>query len=190
MNVDFEFSLQKRKTKMMITEDIINKVPCTQLFGFTNEQNEYAQYLHKKLLNIAMKKNNSNEVGFLINTENWETIVLRGTEDGIDMNLFPQAYNVLKEAKKYSLIFLHNHPNNSCFSSKDLKSFCKHDSLYMITAIQNNGNIHVLAKSDIFYPQTVLFEYNKCVNEQKGFINVIKRKNELGLNYKYGRCKK
>ena len=46
MNNDFELPLQKRKRKMLITPDIIDKVPCTKIFGMNSEEN---RYIHKNL---------------------------------------------------------------------------------------------------------------------------------------------
>lgn len=175
---------------MLITQDVIDRVPCTQLFGFTNDENRYIQECHKELLSLSMRRNKSDEVGFLIDITNWERLVVWGDSHGIIMDSFPEARSLLDTAWNNHLIFLHNHPNNSCFSGNDLKSFCKHKSLYMITAIQNNGNIHVLAKTSAFYPEALLFEYNKYVEQQKGVVNVLRQASKLGLQYKYGRCKK
>lgn len=190
MNNDFELPLQKRKRKMLITPDIIDKVPCTKIFGMNSEENRYIQCLHKELLQVSMRKNKSNEVGFLVDVTTWNKIVLFGNEHGIIMDMYPDAKTLLENAPNRHLIFLHNHPNNSCFSGKDLSSFCRHNSLALITAIQNDGNIHVLAKNINFYPNATLFEYNKGVERQKGVENVLQQTQRLGILYKYGRCKK
>ena len=185
----FEIPRQRRKRKYMITQDVIDKVPCTQLFGFTPEENRYIQECHKELLTLAMQRN-SEEVGFLIDITTWQKWVVFGNGNSIDMSNYPKEEEILRKSWKNHLIFLHNHPNNSNFSGVDLRSFCKHESLYMITAIQNDGNINVLAKDIHFSSQATLFEYNKYVDKNQGIKNVINQGKRLGVLYKFGRCRK
>lgn len=83
--------LQKRTTKMEITQAAINKANCVALSEFDGEETEKIQSLHKELLSISMKKNDSNEVGLLINLINWEYLIIYGTENGISLRTVPQA---------------------------------------------------------------------------------------------------
>lgn len=184
------FELQKRGSKQLITQSVIDSIPCTKLFDFTPEMNEYVQLLHKELLTYAMKRNSSNEVGFLVDLTTWQVLRLVGDEMGISLAGFPAARHWLKEAFPGSLMFMHNHPNNSCFSYMDLNSFCSNYSLRLMTAIGNNGNIHVLAKGPGFCDTAVLFEYNKHAGGNKGMQYVLSHCTALGLRYKFGRCSK
>ena len=182
--------LQKRTTKLMITQDTIDRVPCIRLFEFTTEEEKFIQHLHKEVLIYAMNKNESNEVGILVDMRTWESILIKGNRNSIDMGNSERARELLKTAPNRSLIFLHNHPNNTIFSSNDLRSFCANESLFMMTAICNNGNIHVLAKGFNFSPAAVMLAHNKGVSENKGIQNMIKQSRHLGVLYKFGRCRK
>lgn len=51
---------------MLITQDVIDRVPCTHIIDNGGEIDKYIQYLHRKLLYLSMKKNDSNEVGLLL----------------------------------------------------------------------------------------------------------------------------
>ena len=158
------------------------------------EETKYIQQCHKKLLTVAMRKNKSNEVGMLIDTLTWRYWLVLGTENSINLSMYPEIERMLKSAPTKSLIFLHNHPCNKNFSGVDLQSFCKHDSLLMMSAIQNDGNVNILIKQDSFMPQTVIYEYNKVValnssgGETRGMDYILQHCRSFGLWYKYGRC--
>ena len=76
---------------MYITEEVIHNLKCIALKEFDEEESDKIQTLHKQLLLTAMKKNDSNEVGFLVNLINWEYIVIYGTENGISLKTVPQG---------------------------------------------------------------------------------------------------
>lgn len=67
--------LQKRTSKMPITQEIIDSVRKINLEEFDVEEQEKIRLLHKKLLEHSMKYNESNEVGLLVSLKDWEYIV-------------------------------------------------------------------------------------------------------------------
>lgn len=180
--------LQKRTTKMVITPETIYHVRKVFLNEFDEEETEKIQALHKELLSISMKKNDSNEVGLLVNLVNWEYLTVYGTENGISLSGVPDAKELLCTAPKSSLIFLHNHPRNSTFSEIDLESFLTADSLLMVTVIGNNGRQHFLVKTLQFDKYNALHHYNKVYEStgngsMKEFLRTCKK---VGLAYYYG----
>lgn len=58
--------LQKRTSKMQITQAAIDHVRKINLNGFDKEELQQIQMLHKELLRYSMKNNNSNEAGMLV----------------------------------------------------------------------------------------------------------------------------
>lgn len=186
----FELPLQKRKSKMLITEEVIDKVPCTHILDNGGEIDKYIQYLHKRLLYLSMKKNNSNEVGLLLNLNTMDYKIVYGNESLVSLSENKEVRLFLKNASVQSMMFMHNHPNNSNFSYADLASFADNENLRVVTAIRNDGNIHVLQKGLNFNGQLVAIEYNKWVNDNKGVQYILQHCSKFDLDYKYGRCKK
>lgn len=108
-----------------------------------------------------MYKSNLMEVGILIDLFTWQYWVIHGTnEREVQMRNNIEAYRVLESAGKNRLMFMHNHPSTGTFSGEDFKYFCNHESLYMITAIGNDGTIYALTKTYKFDIK-VLGEYGK-----------------------------
>lgn len=169
LNRNMTFNLQKRSTKLIITDEIIEKVPCTHIVDNGGKADKNIQKLHKELLRLSKNKNKSNEVGFLINLYDWSFEIVIGDGNRVSLSNNPNAEKLLKSSPKNTLMFMHNHPNNSRFSGQDLRMFSLFDSLYIATAISNNGNIYVMKKGPNFNGEALLIEYNKRVTEQKEF---------------------
>lgn len=136
--------LQKRTSKLQITQAAINNVRKIELNGFDKEELLQIQTLHKELLRYSMRNNDSNEVGMLVSLIDWKYIVICGTENGISLSVVPQAKELVCTAPRNSLLFLHNHPKNSTFSETDLESFLTADSILMATVVCNNGKQYFL----------------------------------------------
>lgn len=187
MRTIFE-QLQKRTTKLLITEEAIERVKVISVDEFDEEENEKLQQLHKQLLSLAKTKNNSNEVGFLINLMDWSYIVIYGTENGISLGSQEEAKELICTAPQKSLVFLHNHPKNSIFSERDLESFFTADSILSMSVVCNNGFVYFLTKEQCYDKYQSLVTYNKiyedneegCVRE---FLRICKK---IGLSFDYG----
>ena len=71
-------------------------------------------------------------------------------EDDADIKL-------LKDA-----VFTHNHPNGTCFSNNDIKSFLECD-LYQLRATTSKGKTYVLTKIKDFVLPSLAYNYKKSV---------------------------
>lgn len=182
------FQQEKRTTKMIITQENIDAIKRIKIPGFDDEEIDTIRDLHKKLLNRSMNKNESNEVGMLINLQDWSDIIVDGTENGVTLKNVTKAYELLCTAPKNSLLFFHNHPKNSCFSERDLESFLTSDAIIMISVVCNNGRLYYLIKTDTFNKDTALFYYDKIYEEtESGSVQEFLRTcSTIGLKFFYG----
>ena len=141
----------------------------------------------KDLLNIAMKKNNSNEVGFFWNLNDLdEVFVVKGTQKSISLS-DAMLRNWIKIAPKNSIVVMHNHPRNGMFSGADLKSFADYVSIYAMTAICNDGTIYSIHKTETFDPIALMVYYNIGIQkggEYSGIKHVAKNASKIGIKYK------
>lgn len=120
----------------------------------------------REALDVSMKKNNSNEVGFFWNLNNLEEVfVIKGSQKSITMS-DTIVRNWIKTAPKYSIVVMHNHPRNGLFSGADLKSFVDYVSIYAMTAVCNDGTIYTIYKTSEFDPIALMVYYN--IGIQKG----------------------
>ena len=118
-----DFEQPKRLTKMVIDDKSIEQVKKLSFPLLYDDENELLYKMHIRLLKVAMDKNNSNEVGFIINLMDRKHFEILGNEDGIELRKVIEARDLFFTAPSNSLIFIHNHPKNSTFSEVDLKSF-------------------------------------------------------------------
>lgn len=94
----------------------------------------------------------------------------------------------MEYAPKNSLLFLHNHPRNTCFSEIDLSSFMTADPIYMISVIGNNGRQYYLIKNEEFDKGKALQYYDELFENFEGssvkeFLRTCRK---VGLNFVYG----
>lgn len=189
MTFEEVFEEQVRKTKFLISEEYISKVSSPKLDLFDDEECDKIKSLHKKLLEIAMKDNDSNEVGFLVNLIDWSYMITLGGERGITIKSNPDAKELLITAPTHSLVFLHNHPRNSVFSERDLNSFLTADAILMVTVVCNNGRAYYLAKTEDFKKEEALKYYDELFEKEeieytvKEFLRTCKK---VGLSFYYG----
>lgn len=186
MKLFFTFHQRKsRRTPTPITNETISRIAVASLFDNDTSKNERLYELHQILLTYAMQKNRHREVGLLWNLLNDSYILIKGSENGISLRENREASLLLNTPYDNSLVFLHNHPKNSIFSFMDLHSFCSYPSLAAITAICNDGRIHLLRKEINFNPDTVRIAYNEFLQKgQNGIKGVLQKGTLLGLYYK------
>ena len=95
---------------MFITQKNIDAIKRISIPGFDDEEIETIKELHKKLLKKSMNKNKSNEVGMLVNLQDWSDIMITGTENGVTLKDNKTAYDLLCTAPKtvcyFSIIIL------------------------------------------------------------------------------------
>ncbi len=124
-----------------ITDASIGRVKKIEVEGFTDVQNIELQGQHKALLKHAKDYNNSNEVAYILNSNN-------PIELG-DSNVltFTDPNNLRLLTTGSNLFVMHNHPSNSSFSINDLYFFVKNDSIKYLSIVKNNGGIEILTKN-------------------------------------------
>jgi len=180
--------LQKRKTKLTITQESIDRVKLIDLDYFDHDECIIIQNLHKELLRLSMRNNDSNEVGILVNLCDWSHIVIYGVENGITIKNVPCAKELMTTAPKNSLLFFHNHPNCSVISEKDLESFLISDSILMISVVCNNGRLYFLTKTEFFEKEQAMIYYDSVFDSiESGSIKEFFRTcKKVGLQFRYG----
>ncbi len=185
---DEVFAQQARSTKQIITNDVIENVRCVLLEEFDEDEVKLIQSLHKRLLHYSKEKNDSNEVGLLVDLSDWSDILIEGTEEKISMRNEPNAMKKMECAPKNSLLFLHNHPKNSCFSEVDLQSFMTADAIYMMSVIGNNGRIFFLIKTDDYDKTNSLIYYEDLFEHFEGSSvkEFLRTCGKVGLKFVYG----
>lgn len=190
-----DFEQKDRSRPIKITSTAISKVRKTKFDGFDTEQNTYIQEQHQRLLGISKAFNKSEEVGILIDIIEWETFIIMGIKNKIEMKTNPEAYNKLKGSRKNTLLFMHNHPSTSTFSGEDFKTFCTNDSLYIMTIVGNDGSVQTLTKLSNFDSAAALNYYynlafsvygNKDNNGTLAMKKLLKDCKNIGLAYKNG----
>lgn len=201
-----DFRQKDRSRPIDITDIAISKVPQTRIPGFSTEQNEFIQDMHKELLRRAQYLNRINnskkmEVGILIDIHTWQSWVIDGRKEcEVEMQYNPLAVQNLQSASKNSRMFMHNHPSTGTFSGEDVKMFCNHDTLYMMTVIGNDASVYILIKDINFDSELVLKDYMKFAIKylEKGYTknngtlairDVLNNASKYELIYKKGRHK-
>ena len=78
---------------MVICQENIGNIKRINIPDFDDEESEIIKELHKKLLKRSMNKNDSNEVGMLVNLQDWTNIMINGTENGVTLKKIKQLPN-------------------------------------------------------------------------------------------------
>ncbi len=174
-----------RRNITPITDEVIKRLAKTRLFESDNILNTKLYELHQTLLTYAKNKNNSCEAGILWAFKGNEYVIIKGAENGIDLYGNERAKVLLNTSNDYSLVFMHNHPKNSNFSYKDLHSFCNNYPILAMTAVCNDGRIHLLRKEGGFQPTIVKMAYNDAFDSGKnGIREVLNHAAQLKLMYR------
>lgn len=123
-----------------ITNDRINKVPYLNVSSLSSEQNNKLQQSCKNLLEYMKDKPLGME----------GAIILNSSVDEIDKYNSQKIGSVkLKDARERH-IALHNHPSGLIFSEADLRVFIRHENLFILGAIGNDGSVYFIEKIEDF----------------------------------------
>lgn len=96
-----------------------------------------------------MQHNNSNECAIIVDTENQHIIQESlGTISRVHIRL-PAPYMIEDNFGRF--IVVHNHPEESTFSIKDLMNFVQCDYYGVAAVVYNTGTVHYLIKTAGFY---------------------------------------
>lgn len=144
-----------------ITDNAIKNVKKVEISGFNDEQNDYIHNQHKELLKYARENNDNKEVAFVFRNDLSDKTIFKGDNDTVDFG------NALI-GKGDGLFVMHNHPNNSAFSDRDIRFIVSDGSIQSISVVNNNGGIEVLTKSTEYDEQNTITHlkraYKKYVN--------------------------
>ena len=133
-----------------------------------------------------MSENMSKEVAILMDENMNEFPHVLGTEEDVDLNITGRS------RAKY---VVHNHPNNSSFSNRDISWFVKNKNVKYFSIAKNNGLVETLIRTDSFNESILKVEYERLVkkykndiekNKQKGYSMVVEKllqKTKSGLIY-------
>lgn len=189
------FEQKKRNRPIKITDIAISKVPKIELSEFSEKENLFVQEQHKRILSISKEKNDSKEVGILVDIIHWYAWVILGEANEIETRSNPDAYKAMKGSRKNSMMFMHNHPSTGTFSGTDFKTFCLNDSLYIMTVVGNDGNVRALIKLDGFDGGEALAYYSRLATQKyKDYQNngtmamrdLLKHSADIKIKYEIG----
>lgn len=157
---------------------------------------------------IFLYDNNLMEVGILIDLhflgelepqyEDMHYWVIRGTAPRrVKMEDNLKAKQAMDTYSKNRLLFMHNHPSTGTFSGEDLKMFWSNQSVFILTAVGNDGCIYLLEKGKDFDPEKLSREYYSLASKYKVKRNnatlavkdILNNAQKYGMEYKKGRKK-
>ena len=159
---------QQIKTGLNITsisKDTIDKLAHIKAFDNT-EMNNLLYKHHKELLRISMNKNSNKEVGLFWNLNDVykEPLKIIGKIDGFNISSNDEINKMVKNPYNLlTVVVMHNHPRNGLFSGADIRSFIDFNSIYLMTAVCNDGTIYMLRKEKNFNPLLMQKYYNDGV---------------------------
>lgn len=190
-----------------ITPKVIQNVPCVALTQ-NNEFNNMLRITHMKLLEKAMLRTDGHkydEMGILMELiEPYDYKIFSGMVNkttGIS-SVDPTDVRFLSYLAQHSdnqLLFMHNHPNNSCFSYGDLYNLIMTDEIKVVTAVGNSHGIYSMWKQSGF-DKSRASQYLNSVLRRKSSVNVkssidkikhdvatevIKNASKIDIGYRY-----
>lgn len=144
--------------KHFIQQTIIDNLPSIHIDGISKNEDIFVNNLIKHALQYAKDYNNSNEVGILVDKNDWHNCdKVLGTVNHVVFNT--DKMNKWLDTGNDNLILIHNHPGNTCFSERDLLRFCRTEAINTIIAVGNKGTIYLAQKLSKFDKQQVLSTY-------------------------------
>lgn len=185
------FEQKRRNRPIIITDVAISKVPMIPLQGFSEEENIFIQQQHMRLLRKAKDDNHSCEIGILVDIIRWDTWIIIGESNNIEMKTNPEAYKAMITQGRNTMMFMHNHPSTGTFSGTYFKTFCNNESLYIMTVVGNDGSVKVLIKQNEFNSSDALLYYYDLVKKYNKYENngaramkeLLKNCDKIGLVY-------
>ena len=97
----------------------------------------------KMLLEFSKNKHDSKEIAYLINlnTGSLERVSFGNAHNVSIPSFFPLINNT-----NYSYLIIHNHPSNSSFSQRDVRTFISLTKVSILIVLGNKGAIYILEK--------------------------------------------
>lgn len=163
------------------------------------------QLLCKDVLTMSMNRADGfkyDEVGILVSIlGKYKSNPMWGYNGIIDISN-PEYQEAIITNEKNSLAFIHNHPDNSIISYGDLINLITTDSIKIVIAVANNGNIsyaHRMYADDGFYIKLYRNIQNKIHSKAKSEVarcrneiykKILNNPEKYGLSIKKSRRKK
>ena len=167
-----------------ITDDVILKLK--PLSFRTIEDEEIIKYIHwhcRKMLELAKDKNESKEVARALNLESFEVLgTVMGNAHSVDIDFLVDQMN----DSDYAFLVIHNHPSDSSFSRKDIKTFADSVNMTVLIVLGNKGSIYILEKTKQLVPNELLSIRKTLLdwkNEVIDFSVVIEQIRTFGIVY-------
>ena len=196
-----------RNRPIAITDIAISKVPRTRFDGFTDADNAYIQELHKQLLRVAKAECEKYgridyECAIVVDLVHHNNELLLGGPGVVDIrnNANTAAKKMILSGPKNTMLYMHNHPSTSIFSADDVKTFLYNESLFVMTAVGNDGSVYVIQKTYRTNGAAFLHDYsilarkygvaNKNNNATLAIRDMLNRARDYGMIYKKGAHKK
>ena len=124
-----------------ITEEAIQRVPQIRPDGWSAEQAERLQEVHRELLRSVRDRPVGTEAGAIYSPD------LRLIERKVGDSA---AQQIVMPRCREPHIFIHNHPSGEIFSYADLTSFLANDKMQGMTAVGNTGKLYTLFKEESY----------------------------------------
>ena len=173
-----------------VTQDVIDHLPQVKVLLREKDGNIYdlssvLQVCHQMLLQRVLNDNITGELAFLLDLYSGSYEAILGSGWHVYLAHNPNALPMIEESPPFTLAFLHNHPDGSPFSFRDIQTFLVYDSLCVLTAIGNNGCVHVLIKQPdkTIDPGVVMWEYEQYRQSGLTMQKFLNECEKLGLEY-------
>lgn len=170
--------------KDKITDDVV--LNLKPLSFKTIEDKEITKYIHwqcQKILELAKDKNESKEVARALNLETFEILgTVMGEAYSVDIDFLVEQ---MKDSD-YAFLVMHNHPSDSSFSRKDIKTFSDSVNMTVLIVLGNKGSIYILEKTKQLFPNELLSIRKTLLdwkNEVIDFSEVIEQIRTFGIVY-------
>lgn len=122
---------------LSVTDDSIQSVPCTKSALLSSEANEELRESHRQLLRSVQDKPVGTEAAEICNMDGKCLKIQMGTVGKVSVPTSDKPF-----------IAVHNHPSGETFSLQDISFFAVDDQMKILTAVGNNGTVHLIEKAE------------------------------------------
>lgn len=142
-----------------ISKSTINNIPATRIFSAEQSMkyNIYIQKLIKEVLIASATRTDGfryDEVGIIARLDgSYKSRPIYGYWNDVEkISSIKVNYNVeydvlTNESDDQSLVFVHNHPDNTGISRHDASVLLEEAALKCVVAVGNSGGVHYIAKT-------------------------------------------
>ncbi len=167
-----------------LTDEVI--LQLKPLIFHTISDDDIIKFIHlqcQKVLELAKNKNDSKEVARALNLDTFEVLTpVFGQAHSVDIDFY--IYEM--KGTNYAFLVMHNHPSNSHFSYKDLKTFVDAVNMAILIALGNNGSIYIIEKTRNLTPREIISARKTILDWKKNLIGydaVVEQIKAFGVVY-------